>query len=131
MKQDKDFNIENEDDLEGMEVVTLYDAETQKEIDFEEICAIEHEGKWYVCLTPIEESDEIEEGSVIMMEAAEDADGEETLLPVADEALLNTLFEKLQEEIGECGDDCEECDCGCGAHEHKGCDCGCGCGDEE
>jgi hypothetical protein len=63
------------------------------------------------------------------MEAVEDESGEETLLPVTDEALLNAVFEEFQKELDACGDeDCEECDCGCHEHVHK---CDCGCEDEE
>jgi hypothetical protein len=126
MKDEKDFKIENEDDLEGMEIVTLYDEERQKEIDFEEIAAINYNDKLYVFLTPVETNEDIEEGEVVIMEAVEDENGEETLLPVTDEALLNAVFEEFQKEIDACDDeDCEECDCGCHEHEHKKCDCGC------
>jgi hypothetical protein len=122
MKDKENFDIENEEDSEEMDVVTLYDEKAQKEIDFETIAAIDYEDKLYIFLTPVETNDEIEEGEVIIMESAEGEDGEETLLPVTDEKLLDALFEEFQKEIDACGDDCD-CDCGCG--EHKGCDCGC------
>jgi hypothetical protein len=126
MKDEKDFNIEEEDDLEGVEIVTLYDEEKQKEIDFEEIAAINYNEKLYVLLTPVETNDEIEEGEVLIMEVAEDESGEETLLPVTDEAILNAVFEEFQKELDACDDeDCEECGCGCHEREHNGCDCGC------
>ncbi|MDR2047075.1 MAG: DUF1292 domain-containing protein [Clostridiales bacterium] len=125
MEEKDKFDIENEDDLEETEIVTLYDEIKGEEIDCEQIYSLIHNDKLYVVLTPVDAEDE-DEAEVIIMEAAEDENGEETLLYVNDEALLGELFDKFQSELdedggGECGgQDCGEC------HTHRNCDCGCG-----
>lgn len=122
-KAKADYEEAYDEELEGSEIVTLYDEELKKEIDFEQIAAINYKEKLYVFLTPVEPNDDIGEDEVIIMEVAEDKSGEETLLPINDETLLNEIFEEFQKEMASYD---EECDCGCGCHEH---DCGSeGCG---
>ncbi|MDR1939770.1 MAG: DUF1292 domain-containing protein [Clostridiales bacterium] len=116
----KDLEIDELDDLDGCEIVTLYDEELQKDVDFEEVAAINYNDKLYVFLTPVEPNENIEEGEVIIMEVAEDEEGEETLLAVTDEKLLDEIFDEFQKEMDEQGDDCGD-DCGCG-HCHGCCE---------
>jgi hypothetical protein len=124
-ENEKDFDLE---DLEDSEIVTLYDEDLGKEVDFEQIAAINYKEKLYVFLTPVEPNDDIGEGEVIIMEAAEDKDGEETLLSVTDETLLNEIFDEFQKEMASYDED-GDCGCGCGGcHEHHDC---CGHDDDE
>ncbi|MDR3294055.1 MAG: DUF1292 domain-containing protein [Clostridiales bacterium] len=125
MKKDekKDLDIETADDLDGIDIVTLYDEDLKKEVDFEQVAAINYKEKLYVFLTPVEPNDDIGEGEVIIMEVADDTEGEETLLPITDETLLNEIFEEFQKELADYDEECDCEDC----HAHKEHDCGCGC----
>ncbi|MDR3264103.1 MAG: DUF1292 domain-containing protein [Clostridiales bacterium] len=128
---EKKIEAEEFDDLEGSEIITLFDEELGKEVDFEEVAAINYKEKLYVFLTPVEPNDDIGEGEVIIMEAVENDndDEEETLVPVTDEKLLNEIFDEFQKEMASYDDECGCGECHPSHHDHDGCG-GCdGCGE--
>jgi uncharacterized protein YrzB (UPF0473 family) len=98
------------------DIIVLIDESTGKEIEFEFLSTVEYNDNEYVCLIPVEGSED-ENGEfegVVIMKIVKGKDDEEQLMSIDDDAEYEAVFEKMQEELGEdeCGDDCE-CDSGC------------------
>lgn len=90
------FRIMDEKHDEGMEfdgVVELVDEEG-KNVKFEFLMMLEHEGGNYMLLTPAEEIDGVDEDEVVILRVDEDENGEDVYVSVDDENLLETLFDK-------------------------------------
>ena len=90
-EMDKNLPVEEEMD----DVITMLD-ENGEEVDFEFLDFIEYEGKGYVVLLPVEETEEVE--TVIIMEAVEVEDDMEEYHSIADRDLVDTLFEIFKEK---------------------------------
>lgn len=91
-QKDKTFIDEND------ELITMtYEDGTSE--NFYNLAELDYEGKWYIYLEPVDPPDDYEEGEVLVYEEAEDENGEEVLLPVEDEGLLNKLVDLLNSEI--------------------------------
>ena len=90
-EMDKNLPVEEEMD----DVITMLD-ENGEEVDFEFLDFIEYEGKGYVVLLPVEETEEVE--TVIIMEAVEVEDDMEEYHSIADQDLVDTLFEIFKEK---------------------------------
>ncbi len=91
-QKDKTFIDEND------ELITMtYEDGTSE--NFYNLAELDYEGKWYIYLEPVDPPDDYEEGEVLVYEEAEDENGEEVLLPVEDEELLNKLVDLLNSEI--------------------------------
>ena len=83
---------------ENDELITMtYEDGTSE--NFYNLAELDYEGKWYIYLEPVDPPDDYEEGEVLVYEEAEDENGEEVLLPVEDEGLLNKLVDLLNSEI--------------------------------
>lgn len=83
---------------ENDELITMtYEDGTSE--NFYNLAELDYEGKWYIYLEPVDPPDDYEEGEVLVYEEAEDENGEEVLLPVEDEELLNKLVDLLNSEI--------------------------------
>ncbi len=110
-------------------VIDLYD-EDDNCVQFFEVAGIEHEGKYYEMLQPVEPNEHIAEDEVVFMECDFNAEtGETDFKPVIDEALLTEIFgkyttayEKYSVEV--LGEPINECDCSsCGENcNHGECD---------
>ena len=77
------------------ESVLLLTDENGNEIPFEYLDCIEHEGKEYLVLMPMEEDD----GEVVILEVEPVDEENENYLAIEDEALLNTIFEIFKEKF--------------------------------
>lgn len=77
-------------------VVVLVDQDG-KEMEFEYLDTIEYEGANYAVLVPLEEDDEEEAGSVLIMKIIPDENGDDLLDMVEDEAVLDAVFEIFRE----------------------------------
>ena len=85
-------NLVPEEEEEG---VLLLTDENGVETAFEYLDCIEHEGKEYLVLMPMEEDD----GEVVILEVEPVDEEMENYLAVEDEALLNTIFEIFKEKF--------------------------------
>lgn len=83
---------------EDDEIITMTFEDGTSE-NFFLLAELDHKDKWYAYLEPVDPPEGFEEGDVYIYEEAEDENGEEILLPVEDEALLQLLIEKLNNEI--------------------------------
>ena len=86
-------NMENQ---YGSDYVVLTD-EDGKEEEFEHLATIDYEGELYMAFTPANASDE-ESAEVVILKVEEDEDGEDILVTLDDEELLDKVFEKFLEE---------------------------------
>ena len=84
---------ERKDDVtidENDELITMtFDDGTSE--NFYNLAELDYEGKWYMYLEPVDPPEDYEE--------AEDDNGEEILLPVEDEDLLEVLIKLLNDEL--------------------------------
>lgn len=96
MTENHDFDMERED------VVELVDEEGN-EVSFEHLMTLEHNGKIYICLAPIEPMEDVEEDELVIMRIETDQDGNDYYATIDDEEELNVAFEKYL-EIAEADD---------------------------
>ena len=83
---------------EDEEIVSLtYEDGTSE--NFYLLAELDYENKWYAYLEPVDPPEVFEDGNVLVYEEAEDEEGQEVLLPVEDEELLEKLVEHLNEEL--------------------------------
>lgn len=145
MAEEKIENLEVETD-DG-DLVELVDDQGRV-LKFFHVGSLEYKEKWYAFFMPAEEIEGTTEDEVVIFNIAKDDKGEEVLLPVEDESLLEEVYEEFCRQMEEeaagleaaeleggcscCGHDHDDCDCdhdGCDCdHEHHhgdGCDCGC------
>ena len=87
------MNMENQ---YGSDYVVLTD-EDGKEEEFEHLATIDYEGELYMAFTPANSEDE-ESAEVVILKVEEDEDGEDILVTLDDEELLDKVFEKFLEE---------------------------------
>lgn len=119
---------ENEDEIDVVELK----ADDGKILKFFHIGTMEHKEKWYAFFQPAEEMEGVEPEEVVIFEIVGE-DGDESLAPVEDEALLDEVYEAFVAEMecddcdcDDCADDDCDCDDDCHHHHHDGGDCGCG-----
>lgn len=88
---------ENHDmDMERENIVELVDEDGQ-EIAFEHLMTLEHEGRAYICLVPVEPMDDVEEDELVIMRIETDEEGNDFYATIDDEAELDAVFEKYLE----------------------------------
>ena len=75
------------------DVVELID-DTGRTLKFYHIGTMDHKGECYVFFQPAEEIEDTDEDSVVIFRIGE-SDGQEVLLPVEDEALLDEVYEEF------------------------------------
>ena len=80
----------------GSDYVVLTD-ENGKEEEFEHLATIDYEGEIYMAFTPANNED-AESAEVVILKVEEDEDGEDILVTLDDEELLDKVFEKFLEE---------------------------------
>ena len=83
-------------EMDREDIIELVD-EDGNEVSFELLTVLEHENATYLALMPqdAQEDENDEETNVVFMEVTDNGDGEECYEAVDDEALCDTLFEKL------------------------------------
>ena len=90
----------------GNEIIELID-EDGKNVRFEHLMTVEHEGESYVLLVPIDDVEDMEEDEVIILRIEASEDGDDAYVGVEDEALLEAVFERYL-EIAEADEDAQE-----------------------
>lgn len=82
-------------------LVQLQD-ENGKDVNFEHLMTIEHEGSYYVVLEATEDSDDCKEGEAIILKIIRDeASDEDVYATIEDEAEFNAVFDKCMAAMEE------------------------------
>ncbi len=97
MSGGKEFNMEQDD------IVELID-EDGKEVRFEHLMTLEHNGKTYVCLAPAEPDDDIGDDELVILRIDTGDDGNDAYVTIDDDEELDDVFEKYL-EIAEADED--------------------------
>lgn len=92
-------------DMERENIVELED-EDGAIVRFEHLMTLEHEGKAYICLVPVDPMEDVAEDELVIMRIETDGDGNDVYTTVEDEEELDAVFEKYL-EIAEADDDDE------------------------
>ena len=96
MAKKKDINISIEED----EIITLVD-EGGAEIDFYEVATLDFRGNWYILLEPVEPYENQEEGDLIPFLLGEDAEGNDTFIPVENQSIAEAVFDEFKKMLDE------------------------------
>lgn len=104
----------DECDCDESEIVEFSD-EQGRVMKFYHLDTIEYEGRFFAFFIPAEEIEGIDPDELIIYEITGNP-GEEELVPVEDEALLDAVYEEYCAMMEECCDD--DCDC---CHHHEDC----------
>ena len=94
MNEDKMNSQDMELDQEA--IVELIDDEGN-EVAFEHLMSLEHNGKVYICLAPIEPMEDVAEDELVIMKIEQDKDGNDFYSTIDSEKELNEVFEKYLE----------------------------------
>ena len=89
-------NMNQDLDMEQDNVVELVD-EDGNAVRFEHLMTLEHEGKPYICLVPLDPMEDVSEDELVILRIETDADGNDVYATVDDEAELDAVFEKYLE----------------------------------
>ena len=87
MSERNDLNMERED------VVVLVDDEGT-EIRFEHLMTLEYKGNNYILLSPLEETEDIPEDEMVILQIGTDKDGIDYYMSIDDEDLVDEVFEE-------------------------------------
>lgn len=77
-------------------------------VKFEHLMTLDHKGKSYILLTPVEPETEDEEGSVVIMRIDRDEAGEECYMIEEDEDVCDAVFDRFVEIMDEEDDEDDE-----------------------
>ena len=83
-------------DMEREDIVQLVD-EDGNEVDFEHLMTLEHNGRSYICLVPVEPMEDVAEDELVILRLETDEDGNDVYTSIDDEAELDEVFEKYLE----------------------------------
>lgn len=123
MADEKLENLDLEVEEDDGDLVELVDDQGRV-LKFFHVGSLEHKEKWYAFFMPAEEIEGTTEDEVVIFNISKDDKGEEVLLPVEDEALLEEVYEEFCRQMEEeaAGLEAAEleggCSCGCG-HDHS------------
>lgn len=127
MADEKLENLDLEVEEDDGDLVELVDDQGRV-LKFFHVGSLEHKEKWYAFFMPAEEIEGTTEDEVVIFNISKDDKGEEVLLPVEDEALLEEVYEEFCRQMEEEAAAAEAteleggCSCGCGhSHSHEGC----------
>ena len=96
-------NMNHDLDMEREDIVELVDEDGQA-VRFEHLMTLEHEGKPYICLVPVDPMEDVGEDELVILRIETDADGNDVYATVEDDAELDAVFEKYL-EIAEADED--------------------------
>ena len=89
---------------ENDNLVQLQD-ENGKDVNFEHLMTIEHEGNYYVVLEATEDTDDCKEGEAIILKIVRDEESDEDVYAtIEDEAEFNAVFDKCMAAMEEEGE---------------------------
>ena len=83
-------------DMEREDIVQLVD-EDGTEVDFEHLMTLEHKGRTYICLVPVEPMEDVAEDELVILRIETDEDGNDYYTSIDDDAELDEVFEKYLE----------------------------------
>ncbi len=83
-------------DMQREDIIELVD-EDGNEVSFEHLMTLEHEGKVYICLAPVEEMEDVAEDELVIMRIETDEEGNDFYATVDSEEELDAVFEKYLE----------------------------------
>lgn len=89
-------NMNHDLDMEQDDVVELVD-EDGNTVRFEHLMTLEHEGKPYICLVPLDPMEDVSEDELVILRIETDAEGNDFYATVDDDAELDAVFEKYLE----------------------------------
>ena len=89
-------NMNHDLDMEQDDVVELVD-EDGNAVRFEHLMTLEHEGKPYICLVPLDPMEDVSEDELVILRIETDAEGNDFYATVDDDAELDAVFEKYLE----------------------------------
>ena len=81
---------------ENNNLVQLQD-ENGNDLNFEHLMTLEHNGKVYICLVPVEPMEDVDEDELVIMRIETDEEGNDYYATIEDEAELDSVFEKYLE----------------------------------
>jgi putative Holliday junction resolvase len=96
-------NMNHDLDMEQDNIVELVD-EDGNDVRFEHLMTLEHEGKPYICLVPLDPMEDVSEDELVILRIETDGDGNDFYATVDDDAELDAVFEKYL-EIAEADED--------------------------
>ena len=96
-------NMNHDLDMEREDIVELVD-EDGNAVRFEHLMTLEHEGKPYICLVPVDPMEDVGEDELVILRIETDAEGNDVYATVEDDAELDAVFEKYL-EIAEADED--------------------------
>ena len=85
----EDMNME----LDQENIVELVD-EDGNEVAFEHLMTLEHKGRAYICLVPLEPMEDVEEDELVIMRIETDEEGNDFYATIDDEKELNAVFDR-------------------------------------
>lgn len=86
---------------ENSNLIQLQD-ENGKDVNFEHLMTVEHEGSYYVVLEAAEDTDDCKEGEAIILKIIRDEDsGDDVYATIEDEAEFNAVFDRVMEIMEE------------------------------
>lgn len=91
-------NGNHELDMEREEVVELVDEEGNA-VRFEHLMTLEHGGKPYICLVPLDPMEDVDEDELVILRIETDDDGNDVYATVEDDGELDAVFEKYLEIV--------------------------------
>ena len=108
--------------VEDEDLIDLVD-DNGRHLKFFHVGSTQFLNKWYAFFMPAEDIEGVDESTVVIFEVIKDDKGEEALIPVDDELILEQVYEKFCREMEEDADSAEaeemEGGCCCG-HHHEG-----------
>ena len=96
-------NMNHDLDMEREDIVELVDEEGN-DVRFEHIMTLEHKGKVYICLVPVDPMEDVGEDELVIMRIEDDGAGNDVYATIEDDAELDEVFEKYL-EIAEADDE--------------------------
>lgn len=96
-------NMNQDLDMEREDIVELVD-EDGVSVRFEHLMTLEHEGRAYICLVPIDPMEDVDEDGLVIMRIETDEEGNDYYTTIEDDAELEAVFEKYL-EIAEADED--------------------------
>lgn len=89
-------NTNHDLDMEQENIVELVD-EDNNAVRFEHLMTLEHEGKPYICLVPLDPMEDVGEDELVILRIETDSEGNDVYATVDDDAELDAVFEKYLE----------------------------------
>ena len=89
-------NDNHELDMEREDIVQLVD-EDGNEVEFEHLMTLEHKGRSYICLVPVEPMEDVAEDELVILRLETDSEGNDVYATIEDDAELDEVFDKYLE----------------------------------